>query len=373
MKPDDPLEKFSFERNLSENTIRNYNSTILDFEKIIGKNIKQMLNIAKKENKNINLEWEDTQLYSWLIKYRNHLYKTHKVGAADIKFTRVKAIFRHYKILLGDLPYFSRKQVKQSDEIDYEDLPTRNEIKDCMNSPSTVLKPLTLLMVYTGISRKDASNLQIKHYLKSTYDYQGSNNIYTAIKIMRQSQISVIPMFKLRRIKTGETYRTFAGPEFVDAMNTYLLSREDDLTLESKLFDIDFRYINDIFKTANDKYGLGTINGRCRFSPQMLRSYHATKLSEAGMNDSYIDLLQGRKPQSIARKSYIRVKREKLKEEYIKCLPFLAIEEIEKVRTELDIVKDEKGRIQIENNILKTELDKMDGIMERLSKLEEKN
>ena len=82
----------------------------------------------------------------------------------------------------------------------------------------------------------------------------------------------------------------------------------------------------------------------------MLRSYHATQLSEAGMNDSYIDLLQGRKPQSIARKSYIRVKRERLREEYIRCLPFLVVEDINRVRTELEQVREE-------NSVYKSNLD----------------
>ena len=62
---------------------------------------------------------------------------------------------------------------------------------------------------------------------------------------------------------------------------------------------------------------------------------------------------QGRKPQSIARKSYIRIKREKLKEEYIKALPFLVVEDIEEVKTELDVVKKEKEVLERENTEFK--------------------
>ena len=102
----------------------------------------------------------------------------------------------------------------------------------------------------------------------------------------------------------------------------------------------------------NDKLNLGRVNGTRRFTPQMLRSYQASQLAEAGMNDANIDLLQGRKPQSIARKSYIRVKRSKLKEEYIRCLPYLVVEDIEEIRTELDVTKSKLEEKTIEYNNL---------------------
>jgi phosphoenolpyruvate-protein kinase (PTS system EI component) len=95
----------------------------------------------------------------------------------------------------------------------------------------------------------------------------------------------------------------------------------------------------------------------------MLRSYHASQLSESGMNDSNIDLLQGRKPQSIARKSYIRVKRERLKEEYIQALPYLVVEDFERVKTELETVKEE-------NQTLKERNEDLEDIKKRLLALE---
>ena len=177
-----------------------------------------------------------------------------------------------------------------------------------------------------------------------------------------------ISTFKLQRRKTGETYRTFASPEAVQAINLYLLTREN-LTNDAPLFKINFTYLNTIFKEANDLLGLGTVNGRSRFSPQMLRSYHDTQLSEAGMNDNMIDLLQGRKPRSIARKSYIRVKPEKLKDEYIRCLPFLVVQEIEEVRTELQVVREEKEVLINENTMLKKQNEETNMCLDNLEKV----
>ena len=329
------LKRFFIERNSAKNTRDGYNASVKHFEKITNKNIDDCIDIAKSENK---LEWTETQLYYWLIEFRNYCYDNFKESAARTHITRIKSLFHHYNTYIGDLPYFSTKQVMKSDEIDYEDLPNREILKRCIEVKNPLLKALTLFMSSTGIARTDTHNMTIQNYLDATYEYHHKDNIYDAIEIMDKSEISVIPTFKLHRKKTGETYRTFASPESVKAINMYLLTREN-ITNEDKLFKINFTYFNTIFKETNDMLGLGQINGRSRFSPQMLRSYHASQLAEAGMNDANIDLLQGRKPQSIARKSYIRVKRSKLKEEYIRCLPFLVVEDIEEVRTELDVTK----------------------------------
>ena len=359
------LEKFSIERNLSENTIKNYRSVLKHFENFTKITLPEMLNIAT-EDKNKHKNWDETHLYNWLVKYRNYCYKTenYKENTTNTKLLRVKAFFKHFKIPIYDLPYFSTKQVRKSEEIDYEDLPDRETIRKCINIKNPLLRALTLLFCSSGISRTDVYNLTIQDYLNSTFDYHHCNNIYAAMEIMEKSDISIVPGFKLQRKKTGETYRTFASPEAVKAIHIYLLSRPP-LENNDKLFKVNFRYLNDLFKETNDKLGLGIVNGRIRFSPQMLRSFHATQLSEAGMNDSFIDLLQGRRPKSIARKSYIRVKRQKLKEEYIRCLPFLTIEDIEKVKTELDIVKDENTILKEQNEKYKELVDNIDERIER--------
>ena len=354
--PDRPIERFCTERNLSEKSQIGYTKTASIFEEVIDETIVECLKIADNEK---HKDFEDTSLYEWLILFRNYTYNTYKEGTAKLYLTRIKAIFRHYKIPIGDLPYFSTKQARKSEEIDYEDLPNREILKKCIELKNPLLKALTLFMSSSGISKIDTLELTIQDYLTATKEYHNTNNIHQAIHEMENQK--VIPVFKLTRRKTGETYRTFASPESVKAINNYLLGR-DNLTNDSKLFDISISYINDIFQQTNDKLELGRVNGHRRFCPQMLRSYHASQLSESGMNDSNIDLLQGRKPQSIARKSYIRVKRERLREEYIKALPFLVVEDFEKVKTELDTVKEERDNLLENYNKI---WDKINSIEER--------
>ena len=359
------MKQYYSDRNLSANTIYNYKVTVKHFEKVTGLTIDEMIDIAKKENKK---EWEETKLYAWLTEFRKWLYENYKLGSAKIHMGRIKAIFNHYRIKQERLSYFSTKQVKISEEIDYEDLPTKAMLKKCIEFKNPLLKALTLFMSSGGMSRIDTWEMTIQKYLNATFEYHQCNNIYEAIKIMDRSEIDIIPTFKLRRRKTGETYRSFISPEAVKAINNYLLTR-DNLKNTDKLFDVNFSYLNTMFKETNDKLGFGQINGQSRFCPQMLRSYHASQLAEAGVNDHIIELLQGRKPQTISRKSYIRVKRESLKEAYVKALPYIVVEDIEEVRTELTVEKEKNKELSVENKALKEQNDKTNERLDNLEKI----
>ena len=288
------LERFYLERNSSMNTRKSYRASVGHLEKLTNLSIDEMITIARSEN---TLLWEETQLYKWLIQYRNWLYSEFKETTASKHLSRCTTVFRHYRVRIDSLPYFSTKQARRSEIIDYEDLPNREILKRCIEVRNPLLKALTLFMSSTGISRVDTHDLTIKDYLEATFEYHETDNIYDAIEIMEASELSIVPTFKLHRRKTGETYRTFASPESVKAINYYLLTRKT-LDTYDPLFKVSFRHFNRIFTETNKLLGLGEINDTGRFTPQMLRRYHATQLAEAGMNDSFIDLLQGRKPRS---------------------------------------------------------------------------
>lgn len=92
----------------------------------------------------------------------------------------------------------------------------------------------------------------------------------------------------------------------------------------------------------------------------MLRKYHATQLAEAGMSTDHINLLQGRKIRGVAHEYYIKINPESLRDEYVDCLPFLVIDDANKYKSELEIMKNE-------NTTLK---DSIEGILERLNRIE---
>jgi integrase len=217
-------------------------------------------------------------------------------------------------------------------------------------------------MSSSGISRIDVLNLTIGDYLGATKNYHDhQESVKYAIKDMLDQDI--IPIFQLTRQKTGQDYFTFCSHEAVRSINAYLLTRTEILTKSRPLFKVNPRYINMIFERLNGYFNLGKVGEYNRLRPHMLRKYHASQLAAAGMSTDHINLLQGRKVSGVAHESYIRLNPERLREEYIECLPYLVVEDINKFKTENTILREE-------NQQYKEKEDKINSILERLDRLE---
>lgn len=354
------LQTLFQERNTSEGTQRIYWRSVNYFENITNKTITECLKIAEQEEEN-NIRWKNCSLRKWLIQYRKWVYEKYKVSTARTYMTMIKTVFHHYDITIEALPYFSTKQSKQSIPINPDNLVDRDILKLCIETNNPLLKAITLLMSSSGISRIDILNLTIGDYLEATSEYHThKNSIRYAIKDM--NDLDVIPTWHLKRQKTGVHYYTFSSPESTRAINMYLLTRDGLLTKNKPLFSVNERYFNQLFKDTNDNLGLGKNGEYSRFAPHMLRRYHATQLIEAGISESKVDLLQGRKPQSVAYTSYIKIKPSKMKSEYIEALPFIVIEDINRVKTELDVVKGNNEKLHIENNELKKQNERIENL-----------
>ncbi|WP_407431765.1 tyrosine-type recombinase/integrase [Methanobrevibacter sp.] len=365
---DQILSQFFYERNSSQSTILNYSRGIKHFENYTGKTLPELLNIADAEETN-NISWKNSTLRPLLIDYRIYLFDKYMKRTAELYLMSVITVFRHFEINIPRLPYFSMANVKKPTPILPNELPDRELLKHIIEIKNPLLKAITLFMSSSGVSRVDTLKITIKDYLKFTKEFHHSEDIFTAIEKMKDSEIDIIPTFYLKRQKTNQNFYTFCSPEAVEAINNYLYSRTDDFNKNNKLFKIQDRYLNKIFKEVNDQLGLGKAGTYSRFAPHMLRRYHATQLAEAGMSLDKINLLEGRKVHGVAHESYIRIKPEVLKEEYIKCLPYLVVEDINKVRTKLDVAVEENENLQSENDTLKSELNDIRSRQDDLEKL----
>jgi len=361
------LSQVFTERRSSESTQKSYTRAVRFFEDHAGKTIGELLTIADNEETN-NIHWKNSTLKPILISYRAWLYDKYKEKTANLYFTAITTIFRHFEIIIGPLPYFSRKNINKAIPIRPGQLPDRELLSEIIGITTPLLKAIILLSSSSGLSRIDILNLTVKQYLEATYKYHNSNDIFTAIDRMKDSEVDVIPTFVLKRQKTGQEYYTFCSFEAVKAINHYLVGRTDDFNKNSPLFKVAGRYLNNLFTDINKQLDLGSAGTYGRFTPHMLRRYHATQLAEAGMSVDKINLLEGRKVHGVLHESYIRMKPEVLKKEYIEALPYLVIEDYTKVKTELDVTKEELDKATSKNIELQNDLN---DIFERLEKLEE--
>lgn len=337
MKTQDILQTLFIENELSKSTRNAYLRSVRKFEKITEQTLPEILELAEKEH-----NWKTSNLRMCLLKYRHELNQNYKRSTAQEYYGKIISILNHYEVDYGKLP----KQKKHNENILYDvaELPSQKTLKKCIELKNNILlKSATLFIASTGLSPIDLLKLTVKDYLESTneyHNYQQHHNIIQAILEMEDKQ--VIATLRGHRQKTGTEYITFTSPEAIKNTNIYLQSREDQLTLESILFKVSRRQFNKYYQDINEQLGLGlTSEGKAVFSPKNLRSYHATQLERAGMNDNRIDILEGRKPSSIIRRHYIKIDAEELKQEYIECLPYLVVDDMEKIKTELELVREE--------------------------------
>ena len=355
------LEQFFKERNSSENTIRTYTRSVKYYEKLTQHTIKECLDIADDEEYN-NIRWKNTQTRKWILSYREWLYNEYNVSTAQLYLTAIMTIYRHFEITIPPLPYYSTKNVKRTPPINYDDLPDRQILSECLQIGSPLVRSIILFMSSSGISRIDVLNLTINDYLEATSEYHDhQESVKYAIRDMRDQDI--VPTFYLSRQKTGQEYFTFCSHEACRSINAYLLTRTEILTKDRPLFKINERYINMLFERLNGHFQLGKVGNYNRLRPHMLRKYHASQLAEAGMSTEHINLLQGRKVSGVAHEHYIRIKPETLRNEYIEALPYLVIEDVNKFKTENQVLREE-------NEELKNTREKLDDLIRRMDLLE---
>lgn len=349
------IHTFFHERGSSERTKQGYDIQIKKYEEFTKLPINELIDLAEKEE-NQNIRWKNTKTREYLINYREYLYSNFSLGSAQIYFSRILTVYRHFEIEIPKLPFYSAKNTYHYAPILYDDLPDKKILQKAIDIASAKFKALILFLSSSGVSRIDACNIKIKDYLYATKEYHNSDNIYDAISEMHNKD--VIPTFFLRRKKTSQDYFTFCTHEAVNAINDYIISREEKLTAESPLFDIDYRYLGKSFEGINNKLKLGKVGAFNRLRAHMLRKYHASQLADAGMSTEKINLLQGRKIRGIAHESYIKIKTETVKEEYIKALPYLVVSDENKFKTKLEQTEEELKIVREKNKEIKNNMRK---------------
>jgi len=357
------LKRLFTERHSSHSTQITYTRSCRYYEQLTQHSIEECLQIAEDEEIN-NIHWRNTQTRKWILAYREWCYDNYNVSTAQLYLTAILTIYRHFELTIPPLPYYSTKHSKRTPPINYKDLPDREILQECLQVCSPLARAIILFMSSSGISRIDVLNLTIGDYLEATKNYHDhQDSVKYAIKDMLDQDI--IPIFQLTRQKTGQDYFTFCSHEACKSINSYLLTRTEILHRDRPLFKIHERYLNMIFERLNEYFLLGKMpNGYNRLTPHMLRRYHATQLAESGMSTDHINLLQGRKNKGVAHQSYIRVNPETLKEEYIKALPYLVVEDVNKYKSENEILREE-------NQEYKLKEEKINNILERLERLEQ--
>ena len=357
------LNEIHMVKNHSKGTIKLYKNAVKKYTAYFSMSMSELIEEAELEEEQ-GIRWKKRKLKRRLLKYRQYLLGKYAFNSALSMYRPIVSIYKYYEIEILDIPSINKKSVNLTEPVTFKDLPDKEIIRQAINIASPLVKAAIYFMASSGCARRETLNLTIGDYINSLSDYTNKTDIYAIIDELGPD-CQVIPTLNVFRQKTGKYYTTYCSPEAVNAINAYLLSREDPLTDKSKLFKIDPDYFTTRFIKINEKLGLGKVGHLNRFRSHMLRKFHASALYNDGMSLDKVNDLQG-KAKNKTDASYFMTNPEDLKYEYIQHLPAVTINtDVEK----LSIKSPEFIQIENENKELKTKLDQIIADVDGLKKV----
>ncbi len=323
------LNELHLIKNHKQNTKSRYNVSVNIYCEYNNMDLYELIQEAENEEEK-GIRWKHRKLKTRLINYRQYLIENYSSGTVANYLTPILVIYKYYEIETQPLPRINNASLKKTAPITYKDLPDKDVIREALAISSPLMTALILFMSSSGCARAETLSLTIKDYIDATREYHDTNDIYEMIDAMNNMD-DVIPTFNVLRLKTNKYYTTYCSHECVKAINSYLLSRSDQLKPESKLFKISNLYVTLNFEKINDELGLGKVGNYIRFRPHMLRKFHASALYNDGMSLDKVNDLQG-KAKNKTDSVYFMTNPDDLKTEYINHLSALTMSvEVEKV------------------------------------------
>lgn len=323
MKTDQELlDHIQKTRNISDNTLTSYKIYINEYSKVNHNML--MVNLIKEaeteEEKGIR--WKNRKIKQRLLEYRAYLYDKHAYSTAKVRFSKILTVYRHFDIELHKLPPISTKN-DTTEHISFTDLPDHDIIKEALQISKPLMIAIIQFICSSGSARAETLSLKIQDFIDATKRYHDKNNIYEVLDQLKERD-DIIPMFKIKRIKTGKYYYTFCSPEACNSICNYLLSLNKKIHPTDNLFQISDQQFIKAFININEKLNLGKVGKNNRFRSHMIRKFHSSQLFNDGLSIEIIDSLQGRGKDS-THASYFMDNPERLREVYIEHMDAITI------------------------------------------------
>lgn len=311
-------------RNLNKRTVYGYNNVIKLYTNFNNMSLSELLKEAEKDEEK-GIRWKNRKIKMRLLNFRVFLQNNYLISTAKVHFQRILTIYRHFEIEIHNLPQINLKNANKLKPIMFEDLPTKEIIKDAINITNPIMQAIILFISSSGCARQETLNITIQDFIDATREYHDSEDIYEIITILIKRD-DVVPTFKLKRQKTNKFYYTFCSPEAVTYILNYLIISKRKLKNEDKLFKTNLDYLNNYFNEINESLNLGKVRKYNPFRSHMLRKFHASILynHENGLSLEEIDALQGRGKNN-THASYFMENPKNLKEKYINSLKSILI------------------------------------------------
>ena len=335
----------------SDKTSKTYRFAYNQYREFCGKSFMELLDEAYQDEEDKTPHYRlqlRNRLNSWIKTMKEEGLSKNTIST---KKSGIILLYKYAGIHIPELDKISGKAFNNnpSQQIQYEDIITREEIKKSIEIADSTLKAVIITSAVTGSAKNEILSMKIRTFIEGTQEYHQMdipNNLeveeqHNFIKevLEKLSNIDdVVVTFKLVREKVQKNYYTFCTPECTkhilnmlkERINTREYYNENNrnshkwIGLDDKLFKINEYYLKDRLKIINETLGLGLAGRYRKLNLHMLRRYFATTLSnpidgdlDTIMPSEYIDAFEGRSKNSMI-SIYAKKNPEELKKVYMK-------------------------------------------------------
>ncbi len=303
------FKQFVEDRNLRKSTVDGYRISLNLYSEFHELSLDDLVKEALFDEEHY-FNHNRRRIKKRLLDFRSFLVKK-QMSQNTIKtyFSKVKTFYKHFDI---EIPVLPNLKYDASYQLNYYDLPTKEDLALVLNKVTLDFKALILFMFSSGTSKAETLSLTVGDFIKGCSEYYMGSNLESIINELKNRD-DIVPTIYLKRIKTDKYYFTFCSGEASYYIIKYLRSR-DELSLDDKLFPFSSSFLTAKFQRINDDMNWGKKGYYRFFRSHVLRKFHASNL---GVPAEYVDALQGRS-KNVVHEAYIKTNPRKLKELYVK-------------------------------------------------------
>jgi len=371
----------------AQTTRRNFLQGMKYYTEFVKKSPNELLEEAEEEIKS-GILMRKRKIRGYLLGFRDWLKE--QGYAPKTVYSHMVAAKSFYKSFDIDLPQLNNK--KQFQVLPTEENGIRLEkdnIKMILKHANIRNRAIILVMSSSGLSQSDVLDLTVGDFNRG-FDEK-----------------TMITTLQLRRIKTRYDFITFLSPEATKAIMDYLEYRnrkpkENNPDIQQayekrrlrsdkdfifckhdipdsylKTFDENERRLNtqglmDLFRELAKKTGLDTEKGQWQIvRAHNLRKFFNSELLNNGADMFLVDFMMGHKIDSV-HEAYFKADPKKLKDRYMRYLPYLALTDTETYILETEEytqLRAENEELRKQVREIKTDLDSRKGADDTLNML----
>lgn len=342
VKNEQIFQEFCDNRGLAKGTIDTYRGALQKYSNFTNKTLEELIQEADDEEE-ASIRMRKRKIRIYLTGFKKWLHEQDYSNAyANQIFNLVRSFYSEFEIELPkNLRRKSRRDKKQET---IEDLPTMKDVQKSLEYSSHTYRALTLLMVSSGMSRAEVCSLTFERFYEAVGLLKDFKKPLPDLIEKVKAMDNLIPMWKIRRVKTTKPYFTFSSPQATDAILEYLDQQYRAYEWQPEPQDKLFRHydipitehaVSRQYQRINKKAGLPKSNDKILVRPHALRKLFATTLEKNRVPHLTTRWLMGHSIDGTT-SAYFKADPEALKEDYLEVVDQLSTDQVEVkiIRTE---------------------------------------